>query len=232
MTADEFRASLESELSWRQEEFIFLKNQLSSISGEREQDVYRKTLVLILYSHMEGYVKIALQSYVQFINEQNLRRGEVVSELTASGMHREFQAYENPGRRSNLFRRSLPDDTALHGLSRRVDLIEQMDGFLNQPLHIEDRVIDTESNLRYVVLQKNLYKVGLPVNLFEQYRGLLDELVNRRNSIAHGELRRGVNRLEFARWEGAVQDITRDVTIGLYESALHQKYLRSKGNHG
>ena len=57
MTPDEFRAELEEELRWRQEELAFFKNQLVDIVLENDADRYRKSLVLILYSHFEGYVK-------------------------------------------------------------------------------------------------------------------------------------------------------------------------------
>ena len=60
MTADEFRANLESELAWRQEEIAFFKNQLNYIS-ENDKSRYRKSLVLILYSDLEGYIKLSLQ---------------------------------------------------------------------------------------------------------------------------------------------------------------------------
>ena len=63
MTADELRAALEAELAWRQEELAFFKNQLSDIT-EENKNKYRKCLVLILYSHLEGYIKICLQTYV------------------------------------------------------------------------------------------------------------------------------------------------------------------------
>lgn len=58
--ADELRAVLESELAWRQEELAFFRNQLNGIL-EENKDKYRKSLVLILYSHMEGYIKICLK---------------------------------------------------------------------------------------------------------------------------------------------------------------------------
>ncbi|MCI8917415.1 MAG: hypothetical protein HFH29_01340 [Eubacterium sp.] len=56
MTADELRAALEIELAWRQEELAFFKNQLNEIA-EEHKNKYRKSLVLILYSHLEGYIK-------------------------------------------------------------------------------------------------------------------------------------------------------------------------------
>ena len=66
MTADELRAALEADMAWRQEDLAFFKNQLNNIS-EDDKDRYRKSLVLILYSHMEGFVKTSLQTYIQYI---------------------------------------------------------------------------------------------------------------------------------------------------------------------
>ena len=224
MTADEFRAALEAELAWRQEELAFFKNQLNEISDE-EKNKYRKSLVLILYSHMEGYIKICLQTYIQYINSQELCRKDVKTGLIVASMHKEFIAYENLERKSEFFRKELPDDTRLHRLYRRVDFMEKVDNFKEQKLYIEDQIIDTESNLWYIVLQKNLYKIGLPINLFDGYQSAIDPLVNRRNSIAHGNFRSGVTAEEFSNWEIKVSDILSGVTRLLYDYANNKKYL-------
>ncbi|WP_138304310.1 MULTISPECIES: MAE_28990/MAE_18760 family HEPN-like nuclease [Eubacteriales] len=224
MTADEFRAALEAELAWRQEELAFFKNQLNEIS-EEEKNKYRKSLVLILYSHMEGYIKICLQTYIQYINSQELIRKDVKTGLIVASMHKEFIAYENLERKSEFFRKELPDDTRLHRLYRRVDFMEKVDDFKEQKLNIEDQIIDTESNLWYIVLQKNLYKVGLPIDLFDGYQSAIDALVNRRNSIAHGNFRSGVTAEEFSNWETKVSDVLSGVTRLLYDYANNKKYL-------
>ena len=67
---------MEIELAWRQEEIAFFKNQLNYVT-EDKKGKYRKSLVLILYSHFEGYTKICLQTYIQYINSQNLDRRDV-----------------------------------------------------------------------------------------------------------------------------------------------------------
>lgn len=224
LTADEFRAALEAELAWRQEELAFFKNQLNEIS-EEEKNKYRKSLVLILYSHMEGYIKICLQTYIQYINSQELIRKDVKTGLIVASMHKEFIAYENLERKSEFFRKELPDDTRLHRLYRRVDFMEKVDDFKEQKLNIEDQIIDTESNLWYIVLQKNLYKVGLPIDLFDGYQSAIDALVNRRNSIAHGNFRSGVTAEEFSNWETKVSDVLSGVTRLLYDYANNKKYL-------
>lgn len=225
MTPIEFREQLETELQWRQEEIAFFKNQLNEIHREQDKDRYRKSLVLILYSHFEGYIKIAFQIYIQYINSCDLKRKDVNAELQASSMNHEFNAYDNLDRKSNFFRRPLPDDTSLHRFYRRCDLISSFDNFANMSLELSDQIVDTESNLWYVVLQKNLYKLGLPLDLFEPYKGDIDALVNRRNSIAHGTFRNGVTETEFQKWEEKVQNIFRHIPILLYDYTNNQRYL-------
>lgn len=227
MTANELRAELEAELAWRQGELAFFKNQLNSLSNEEAKDKYRKCLVLILYSHMEGYIKIALQTYIKFINRQQLFRKDANSGLMAASMNREFNAYDNLDRKCNIFRRTLPEDTSLHRFFRRVDFLIQMEDFQNTYLEVDDLVVDTESNLWYSVLQKNLYKIGLPTDMFQQYQIELDALVNRRNSIAHGDSRAGVSSREFEKWENKVNSMITDITMTIYDYANNQRYLRT-----
>lgn len=231
MNASDLRAELEAEMAWRQEDLAFFKNQLSNISNETEKEKYRKSLVLILYSHMEGYIKIALQTYIKYINLQTLPRKDVISGLMAASMNPEFNAYDNLDRKCDIFRRELPDDTALHRFFRRVDFLDQLDEFKNAPLIIEDSVINTESNLWYVVLQKNLYKIGLPVDMFAQYERDIDALVNRRNSIAHGNSRSGVTEQEFSNWETKITRVMTDVTILIYDYANRKQYLQPTSAH-
>lgn len=227
MTPDEFRAELEEELRWRQEELVFFKNQLINIESEVDADRYRKSLVLILYSHFEGYVKIALQTYIKYINSLSLQRRDVLPALAAAGMNREFLAYENLDRKCSVFKTELPDDTTLHRFYRRVDFIQQMEEFQNSILHLDDTVVNTESNLRYVILQKNLYNLGIPITLFDEHAREIDALVNRRNSIAHGNSHAGVSRAEFTKWESKVQRILSDITRLLYDYANRQRYLQN-----
>ena len=161
MTADELRAALEVELAWRQEELAFFKNQLSEIA-EKNKNKYRKSLVLILYSHLEGYIKICLQTYVQYINSQGLNRKDVNTGLMVASMHKEFVAYENLDRKCETFRKELPNEARLHRFYRRVDFMEKVEDFKEQELNIDNQIIDTESNLWYIVLQKICIKLGYP----------------------------------------------------------------------
>lgn len=226
MTCDTLRAQLETELGWRQEELAFFKNQLNEIP-EEYKDKYRKSLILILYSHLEGYIKISLQYYIQYINSQELNRKDVTIGLMVASMDKEFLAYENLDRKCEIFRKELPEDRKLHRIFRRVDFMEELNGFKEKKLYIDDQIIDTESNLWFFVLQKNLYKIGLPVDMFNDYQNDINALVNRRNAIAHGNFKSGVTEQEFTNWESKAEDVMSGIMRIIYDYAKNRKYLNT-----
>lgn len=226
MTKEELRTAMEAELAWRQEELAFLKNQLSNIGDEWLKNKYRKSLVLMLYSHFEGFVKICLLSYIQYVNSLHLKRNLFNDELIASSMNREFNAFDNNDEKCSIFKKKLPEDRRLHRFYRRVNFLEELEEFKSKDMSISDETIDTESNLWYIVLQKNLYKVGLSIDLFDDLSKDIDSLVNRRNSIAHGTERAGVTEDEYLRWETKTYRVMEDMIRCIYYTVSHEKYLK------
>lgn len=219
---------LEDELLWRFEEMNFFKRQLENLNEDNEKKKYRKSMVLILYSHLEGFIKSALINYAQYINGLGKKREEFDFALIATSMNKEFKDYENKNSKSPLFKnRRVPSDDAIHGVYRRINLLESSSSLLSQPLVIKDDAVDTESNLWYIVLQKNLYRMGLPMNMFEEYRSNIDNLVNRRNSIAHGSRTDGVAEEEYKKWEDSTKAVMESIVRKIYLYANNEKYLRA-----
>lgn len=228
MTKDELRELLEDELLWRTEEINFFKRQLTNLVEEDEKKKYRKSMVLILYSHLEGFIKSALINYARYLNGLGKKREEFDFALIATSMNKEFKAYENKNSKSPLFNnKKVPSDASIHGLYRRVNLLESSSILLSQPLIIEDTAVDTESNLWYIVLQKNLYRLGLPMDMFEEYKSDIDNLVNRRNTIAHGSRTDGVTEREYKKWEDSIKNVMENIVRKIYFYANNEKYLRS-----
>lgn len=218
---------MEDELLWRSEEINFFKSQLLNLNGEDEKKKYRKSMVLILYSHLEGFIKSVLGNYAQYLTELRKKREEFDYTLIATSMNAEFKAYDNKNSKSPLFNnKKVPADSSIHGLYRRVNLLESSSNLLSQPLVIEDSAIDTESNLWYIVLQKNLFKLGMSTDMFEEHKSDIDNLVNRRNTIAHGSKTDGVTETEYKKWENIVKDIMESIVKKIYFYANNEKYLR------
>ena len=70
-------------------------------------------------------------------------------------------------------------------------------------------------------------KILLSITVFEEHSSDIDALVNRRNSIAHGNSRAGVTEAEFSKWENKVYRMLSDITRLLYDYANHQRYLKT-----
>ena len=197
MQLEEIRAEMEEELTWRQREIVFLKNVMVGITKEEDKERYRKSLIVMLYAHFEGFCKTCLLIYVKAINDLNLTRKEANDSLVASSMEGIFNGYDNLDKKCKIFKRELPNDTGLHKFYRRTDLVVQFNEFLEQKLVIDDNVINTESNLWYHVLKKNLFKLGIDYTVFDQYQSSINTLVNKRNSIAHGSEKFGIAESEY-----------------------------------
>ena len=166
-------------------------------------------------------------NYAQYLNGLGKKREEFDFALIATSMNKEFKAYENKNSKSFLFNnKKVPTDDPIHGLYRRANLLESSSILLSQTLIIEDEAIDTESNLWYVVLQKNLYRLGLPICMFEQYKSDINNLVNRRNTIAHGSRTDGVTESEYKKWEDSVKDVMENIVKKIYFYTNNEKYLR------
>lgn len=230
MTKDELRELLETELLWRTEEINFFKKQIANLNKDEDKNRYRKSMVLILYAHLEGFIKSALQNYAHYLTGLQKKREEFDFTLIATSMNTEFKAYDNKNSKSPLFNnKKVPADSEIHGLYRRVNLLESSANMLGQPLVIQDTAVDTESNLWYIVLQKNLYRLGLPTDLFQEYKGKIDGLVNRRNNIAHGSQHDGIEEADYQKWELCVKNIMESIVRKIYYYANNEKYLRASG---
>lgn len=227
MDVDDFRSVLESELSWRQDEINFFKNQLNNFLTEEDKNRYRKSLVLILYSHLEGFMKVSLLTYVQYLNSLGLKNNQVKNELKASSINIAFRNYENKEIQiKEIKEKDGKIDSELNKFYRRVQMILELEPLDEEKLAIDDTVINTESNLWHVVLQKNLYRIGLPINLFDTMEKEIDSLVNRRNGIAHGNKDSGVKANEFDKWLKNTTRILEDTIKILYDHAKNKKYLK------
>jgi hypothetical protein len=228
LNLEEVRAQLEDELTWRRDEIRFLHNQLSYIKKEEEKKRYRKALVVMLYSHFEGFCKTALSIYANTINQENLTCSLVTDQIIASSLATVFQDFENMNKKSNLFRNDLPDDRTIHRFARQVELISNLKEIwkLSVQIPIND-VVDTEANLKPPTMRKILYRLGLPHDAFSNNEGKIHLLLNYRNSISHGVAKDGLDERKYREIEDATIEIMSSL-IKIITSALSDaKYLRT-----
>lgn len=223
---DTLWAEIEAEQEWRTEEIRFFANRMNA-SDVPQATRYIRPLVLLLYSHFEGFLKFAFLLYVRAVNEECLTCGEANFALEAASLSKVFASLRDPQRKSDLFRRALPDDSVLHRFARDREFVERLEEMRQQRVLVPDAVIDTESNLKPEVLSKCLYRLGLRHDIFEAKRDAVNRLLNQRNRISHGETRQSIDRPDYDSLEKDVFEIM-DTTKNLVMEALRKKaYLRS-----
>lgn len=224
----ELRAEMEAEREWREKEMRLLHNQLSFFMSEEQRRTMRKALVVMLYAHFEGTCRALLTMYVNRLNGLGLRVVDVVPSLGAASLNDVFHSLRDPNRKCVEFVRPLPHDESLHRFARDREFVEVAWKIADRPLRIDaDVVVDPESNLKPVVLKKILFRLGLDPTLAKPWEGAIHMLLNRRNSVAHGTERAGIEEKEYAQLEQAirlvidalVQSISDAVARGVYMAA-------------
>ncbi|MCZ2480061.1 hypothetical protein G9H64_06215 [Aquirufa nivalisilvae] len=227
MVVDNLWAEIEAEQSWRTDEIRFFQNQISNIPTEEKQAQFRRAIILILYAHFEGFSKFAFNLYVNTINTENVKCKDANFSLVAATLSDLFTELRNPDKKSEIFRRTLPDDSKLHRFSRDKDFVENSSLFEERIVNIPELFIDMESNLKPLVLRKNLFRLGFDHEAFNSFEGNISRLLNLRNGIAHGELRDGITEREYDEIRGMVFSIMNGIKSKIMDALVNRNFLRS-----
>ena len=226
MNLIDVRAQLESDLAWRQNEIRLLRNLLSTLTKEEDKKRYRKALVVMLYSHYEGFCKTAFLTYIAAINQENIPCFKANNYIKVASLSDIFDALETRDSKCKTFKPRLPDDSKLHRYCRHVDFISELDRFMNRRIYIPDKLIDTESNLKREVLRKLLYRLGFPYDIFVNHEGKIECLLNIRNEIAHGRYSiKGIEQDQYESLEKAIYEVMTGLIKILMNSLESQSYL-------
>ena len=226
VTIDIVWAQLEQELLWRQQEIRLLSNTRNALKTEDDRDRFRRAQLVMLYAHAEGFCKIALLIYAKSINIQQMQRSLACDELVASSLAQLFHALEFGDKKGKVFRSPAPQDEKFLLLFRRRDFVREIDAFMRSPLLIPDEAVDLQDNLNSTVLRKSLFRLGFPVDLMASYEEALNELVNRRNDIAHGLYDTVVRAADYERLERAVLNAMDHIVLRIIDALEQQTYLR------
>jgi RiboL-PSP-HEPN len=227
MNLPDLSAQLESELAWRQDEILFFQNRGTILLKPDEQDQYRRAVVLILYAHFEGFCKFAFDLYRTAINGEQVACSDASPAIAAAGWASLFKELRNPSSKCAEFKQAVPDDGKLHRFARDREFMERSVEFNRLPVTIPDDFVDTESNLKPVVLRKILYRLGLPHDQFSQHEGEIDRLLRVRNKIANAESRSGIIATNYEELRAIVFQTMEDVKRQVVESLGQGHFRRS-----
>jgi hypothetical protein len=226
MTVDEIWAQLESDMAWRQAELRVLSNLHSAINRETEKGQLRRALLVMLYAHAEGFCKIALLTYVNAVNKAVMSCTAAVEPLVAAAFSDVFHALTYGDPKQKVFLLPPPTDQKLTVFARQREFIAELPRLLARPLEVPDTVVNTEDNLSSRVVRRNLYRLGFPEDLLKAYDAELDELVRRRNNIAHGADSDPVKESDYERLRKAVFQAMDELALSVVSAVEHSQFIR------
>jgi len=237
MSHDELLSALSDELddaySDRIEEIRKLENFASLRQTEPEIDndalgVFRKSLIMLLYAHFEGYCKFALQCYVIYINKKRIPVRKLKQGLIASCLEGAFVKLANSQYNPVNIANQLREDRVLQSLGRRREFLIEYDAITpNAVVEINgDLCIDTESNLWSHTLKKLMFKLELEYNLVAEYQGDVNRLLNQRNAYAHGGRDRPPTENEYEEYKNTVFTLMRHLREEIQRSFAQRAYLQ------
>jgi hypothetical protein len=229
MNFTDFVAEIEADYTWRETEIRFHQNIISNLD-ESEAKKLRRAALLMIYAHFEGYAKFCFEHFINMINSLLIKCADATYPLAASTLYDVFNDLYRAESKSKIFVNLLPEDKKLHRLSRQVELLERLNYIDNVTVKISDKVADTESNLKPVVLKKLLYEVGLDYTKFDHLERKIFRLLNLRNDIAHGgsKYKLGIFLSDY----NLLKDMARDIMLEIKDSIINairdSEYLKPK----
>ncbi|TWT57695.1 hypothetical protein KOR42_10590 [Thalassoglobus neptunius] len=223
---NDFENELRREWEWREDELRSLSNLIGR-EDDDESKSHRKSIIVMLYAHYEGFAVFALNHYRIFVNRQRLTAQTAASSIVAGAWGHIFKAIQSGDEKCRVFTSELPDDRKLHILWRRRNFIEQHDSLRSREIVVEDAVVDSDSNMKPKVLSRNLFLLGIPHDWVRSVEGEINRLIQIRNALAHGSRKQGIPNAEFDEIEQAMKDVIERIQSEILNSVNRQHFLSS-----
>lgn len=170
-TAENLSDKLAEELGWRKVELSTLKALIDSksfASGKRK--ALLRGGITMLYAHWEGFIKVAANSYLEFVAMQGLPYKQLAYNFIALAMKDKL----DQARETN--KATIYSEVAVFFTTKLSD---------KSLIRYENRI--TTSNLSSSVFKEIVCMLGLDYKFYESKEVLIDEkLLQKRNKIAHG----------------------------------------------
>lgn len=191
VSQDELYNAVDTELGWRKKELKILKDNIPTQKSPLQLALLRSA-VLILYAHWEGYVKNACELYLEYVTNKGELYINLKPQFITLGLDKALRKLEV---------RSVKDKSS--AISFIINNLQE-----KSDINIKGS-INTKSNLKFSVFEDICFVLNLNIISFNKYKDLIDDLVNTRNTIAHG----GRHDTLFRVYDGFYKD-----TIELMES--------------
>lgn len=164
---------IDKDIAWRKKEITTLVFLIEK-AREHEKVILMKSALVLFYSHWEGHIKNCSIAYLNFLNHQGLKYCKLRENFHHLSLGEEFRS-----------------GFSISKIQHQIKLYQHLSEISNKTFKVkEDSIIDTDSNLKYDILDTILLQLGLDSTVFNSKENFINEiLLSYRNAIAHGELR-------------------------------------------
>ena len=166
---DDFSNDLYKELSWRKHELSILNSSIPDKSSKKQQ-VFLRMAIPILYAHWEGFINNSASYYLCYVNSNRLKHSELTTQFFTLSLKNKLHLNEA----KNLETQTKIVDYVLNNFEKRSNVPTK-------------NIIKTKSNLNFKVFNEILYVIGFDESMFKNFESLINDLIDLRNFIAHGE---------------------------------------------
>ncbi len=211
-TAEQLSDRLSNELAWRKKELSEVKSlvETQSFSDSKHKALVRSGICL-LYAHWEGFVRLAANSYLEYVRMQKLCYEELASNFLALAMKEKLKEAKETNKPS-LY----------------IPVCDFFLDELNQRCLLPKDTISTASNLSSEIFQEITHILGIDFSPYSTKSVLIDtKLLKTRNEIAHGEYSI-FDREEYIELHGEVIQMLDTFRNQIENAAINKDYMRNQ----
>jgi hypothetical protein len=210
-TVEELSDKLSNDLAWRKKELSEIKSlvEARNVSDQRHKVLLRSG-VCILYSHWEGFVKLAANSYLEYVRLKKLTYKELSSNFLALAMKEKLKEAKETNKPS-LY----------------IPVCDFFLSELNQRCTLPKDAISTASNLSSEILKEITDILGIDFSLYSTKSVLIDtKLLKTRNEIAHGNNYSVFEKEEYIELHIEIIGMLDIFRNQIENAAIHKKFMQ------
>lgn len=210
-TYDQLTKLISEDYAWRRKELKIIKDQIP-LNHSPKQNAALRFAVPILYAHLEGFVKKSTELYLEYIAKKYLKHSELKPQFVALSLSKKL------------------GDLEIKNLEEKTKTVEFLLTEIDKNSNILTKnVIQTKSNLKYKVLQEILFVIGIDETKFSSFKSLVNDLVDARNNIAHGDYLR-VELSTYNIMHNDIQILMECLKTEIENAALTEEYKVKKAS--
>lgn len=160
---------IEFDKGWRNIEIKKIEIICQKLDNEDYKKLVLKSTIPIIYAHWEGFTVSSLRKVNKYLNSLNYKANDFHINLVANAYEKNLESLEN----------SLGYEKRVKHLNIILNQFEKVIKFGTK--------VDVKSNLKFDVLKNICLKFNLNIENFKMYETDLEQLLQVRNHIAHGE---------------------------------------------